>query len=117
MSLNDVELVKLRLPDRVTGLKAGTIDAAIIGEPFVAKAKDLGIVRELISAGEALGEAQEAILLSTDKVINEKRPAMELFMKAYKQGIADYFANPQKPEYLKAVAKIHQATRGYHCQV
>ena len=105
MGLNDVTLIKLRGPDRVNALKAGTIDAAIISEPMVAKAKAMGVAAELAGVGDELGDWLEGILITTEDVIKNRRPQLEKFLKTYVKGVNDFFSNPTKPEYLKAIGK------------
>jgi NitT/TauT family transport system substrate-binding protein len=105
MSFNDITVVKMAGPDTVNALKAGTIDAALISEPSVAQAKTLGAAVELASVGEELGEHQEAIIMTTEDAIKKRRPALERFLKAYVQGIRDYFKEPKRRQYLEAISK------------
>lgn len=100
----DVKLEKLDAPDRVSSLIAGTVDAIIVPEPFVAKAKATGKAVELVGVGD-LGMFLEAVLITTETTINQKRDPLRRFLKAYLRGVRDYVDNPRDPSVVGAIAK------------
>ena len=105
LTFNDIKLLKMRTPDIVKALKAGTIDAATIAEPFISRAKALGVVAEIAGNGEVMGEFLQATLVTTDDMIQKKRKELEIFLQAYAAAIRDYTANPHKPEFIQAIKK------------
>jgi NitT/TauT family transport system substrate-binding protein len=100
----EVKLVDLNAPDRVSSLAAGTIDAMIAPEPFVAQAKATGKAVELVSVGD-LGMFLEAVLMTTGSAINQRRDALKRFLKAYVRGAKDYNDNPRDSTVVAAIAK------------
>lgn len=100
----DVKLEKLNAPDRVNSLVAGTVDAIIVPEPFVAQAKATGKAAELAAVGD-LGVFLEAVLITTEKTINQKRDLLKKFLRAYLRGVKDYVDNPRDHGVVAAIAK------------
>jgi len=100
----DVKLVQLNAPDRVSSLVAGTVDAIIVPEPFVAKAKSTGKAVELAPAGD-LGVFLEAVLVTTGENIQNRKDVLKRFLRAYVKGAQDYLSNPNEPGNVAAIAK------------
>ena len=88
----------------MSSLAAGTVDAIIVPEPFVAKAKSTGKAVELAPAGD-LGVFLEAVLVTTGANIRNRKDVVRRFLKAYVKGADDYLANPNDPANVAAIAK------------
>jgi len=101
---DEVKFVQLNAPDRVSSLVAGTVDAIIVPEPFVAKAKSTGKAVELVPAGD-LGVFLEAVLVTTGENIRNRKDVLKRFLRAYVKGARDYLANPNEPANVAAIAK------------
>ncbi len=101
---SEVEIVKLNAPDRVSSLLAGTIDAAVVAEPFVTKAVDSGKVVALAPTG-SLGNFLEAVVITTAKQIGERRDVIRRFLAGYVRGVRDYVGNPREAGNVAAIAK------------
>jgi len=86
-----VNLVELPFPDMVTALAAGSIDAGLLIEPFVAAAMERGVGVRWKGIDEFYPEYQIAMLLYAPHfAAPEQRSAAERFMLGYLRGVREY---------------------------
>src|SRR5215467_6775807 len=83
----DVALIQLGgLPEIVTAMERGAIQAGFASPPNSSRAKRLGM-RELFDI-DALGlEVQQTCITVTSKYLRERRPLVKSFVQAYAEGL------------------------------
>jgi ABC-type nitrate/sulfonate/bicarbonate transport system substrate-binding protein len=83
----DVAIIQLGgLPEIVTAMEKGAIEAGFASPPNSSRAKRLGM-RELFDI-DALGlELQQTCITVTTKYLRERRPVVKAFVQAYAEGL------------------------------
>jgi ABC-type nitrate/sulfonate/bicarbonate transport system substrate-binding protein len=89
----DVALIQLGgLPEIVTALERGAIQAGFTSPPNSGRAKRLGM-RELFDI-DALGmEVQQTCITVTSKYLRERRPVVKAFVEAYAEGLRRFLVD------------------------
>jgi len=89
----DVAIIQLGgLPEIVTALDKGLIEAGFASPPNSSRAKKLGM-RELFDI-DALGlELQQTCITVTTKYLRERRPFVKSFVQAYSEGLHRFHAD------------------------
>lgn len=90
LGTKDVELVALPFPDMVPALANGSIDAAIVIEPFVTTAVERGVAVKWTDQAQWYREQQIAVLLYAQEFIQQKPDLARRFMVAYVKALRDY---------------------------
>jgi NitT/TauT family transport system substrate-binding protein len=91
LTTKDVTLVPGSAADNFSAFMSGSVDAAALQEPFIAKALASGKAKVLMPFGQVLPDGQNGILLFGEKLSGNTALAKR-FMTAYLKGIADYNA-------------------------
>jgi NitT/TauT family transport system substrate-binding protein len=89
----DVALIQLGgLPEIVTALERGAVQAGYASPPNSSRAKRLGM-KELFDI-DALGlEVQQTCITVTSKYLRERRPVVKSFVQAYGEGLHRFFTD------------------------
>lgn len=109
MTLADVDMQVIRsFPDMLVSLGNGSIDAAMVIEPFVTQGMKKGLLSPWKDPVEYDPLAQTAILVYGAGFMKNTEAA-ERFMTAYVQSVRDYndafFKNKNKPEMIDLLSK------------
>jgi len=107
---NDVRMVKLNPPDTVASLTSGTIDAAMLGEPFVSKVVSSGKAVTLAPGGQG-GHFQAAVIMTTGAQIAKNREVLKRFLKAYMRATREYAQDPKGAANVEAIMKFTKLDR------
>lgn len=107
---SEVEMIRLNPPDTVASLKSGTIDAAMLGEPFVSQIVTAGNAAALAPGGKD-GHFVSAVIMATGEQVKKNREALKRFLKAYIKGTQEYFANPRDAKSVEAIMKYTKLNR------
>jgi NitT/TauT family transport system substrate-binding protein len=94
MTLTDVHVVELPYPSMVPALGSGAVEAAIVLEPFLSQALQMGIAQQLNDLATASGgtatEGSTSVPLVYSEVFARDRGVAQGFMDAYLQGVRLY---------------------------
>lgn len=94
LTLADVHLVELPYPSMVPALGSGAVEAAVVLEPFLSQALQMGIARQLndlaVASGGTATEATTSVPLVYSEVFARDQAAAQGFMDAYLQGVRLY---------------------------
>jgi len=94
MNLADVHVVELPYPSMVPALGSGAVEAAIVLEPFLSQAIQMGIAQPLNDLAAASGgtatEGSTSVPLVYSEVFARDRSTAQGFMDAYLQGVRLY---------------------------
>lgn len=94
MTLADVRLVELAYPSMVPALSSGAVDAAVVLEPFLSQALQMGIARPLsdlvAASGGTAAESSTSVPLVYSEVFARDQTAAQGFMDAYLKGVRLY---------------------------
>jgi NitT/TauT family transport system substrate-binding protein len=94
MTLSDIRLVELSYPSMVPALGSGAVEAAVILEPFLSEALQMGIARQLNDLAEASGgtatDASTSVPLVYSETFARDHSAAQAFMDAYLKGVRLY---------------------------
>jgi NitT/TauT family transport system substrate-binding protein len=82
LSLADVELVTLTLPDAVPALENGGVDAAYLTAPYTQQALDAGIAEPIADVKEIYGEETTAGLIFGPSLLEDDRAAGAAVLRA-----------------------------------
>lgn len=91
MTLDDFDVTPVASPDQVSAFKGGSIDAAVMLEPYLTQGAGLGLVKEVSDLTEGTpksGEVLTGLLYGKDFV--EKPKLGDAFMLAYMRGVRAY---------------------------
>src|SRR5437016_8100706 len=83
----DVAIIQLGgLPEIITAMERGGVDAGFANPPQTSRAKRLGM-RELFDLNALGVELQQTCLTVTTKYLRERRPGVKYFIQAYAEGL------------------------------
>lgn len=91
MSLDDVEMVDLLPSVECEALQRGTIDIAVLSEPWLTWMNDSSDVSLWMDLREVVPEFQWGFILYGPTLLNENPEAGERFMVAYLKGVRQYY--------------------------
>lgn len=106
----DVRMMKLNPPDTAASLIAGTIDAAMLGEPFVSKVVASGKAVTLAPGGKG-GHFQAAVVMTTGEQIKQHRNLLKRFLRAYMRATREYSGDPKGAANVQAIMKFTNLSR------
>ena len=90
LTINDVRLTVLTMPDTVVALGNKGVDAAYIYEPFITTSLKQGTSRTVIPVGDVLDGADGYILVSPELAKSQPEVARR-FVTAFVHGMRDYW--------------------------
>jgi NitT/TauT family transport system substrate-binding protein len=91
LSDSDVELVTVPLPQMITAMKTGAIDAVEIWEPFTIVMEQMGYAYPLIQISDVVPNNQYAHIFYGGPFIKSKPELAQAFMEEYLRGVRKYF--------------------------
>lgn len=100
MTIDDVNFVKMGIPDAKAALDGGSVDVALLAGPTAYKAKQEGY--NLVTNGKGLTDALIAVAVS-EKFYNEHKDVIDAFMDAQAKVIK--FINENHDATMEIVAK------------
>jgi len=91
MRLSDFDVTPVASPDQVSAFRGGSIDAAVMLEPYLTQGKGFGLVKEVsdLTAGTPRGGEVLTGLLYGKEFIENRKPG-DAFMLAYMRGVRAY---------------------------
>ncbi len=109
LTLDDVDMVILGIPDMLAGLQGGSVDAADLIEPTVVQAVEQGIAVPIAREGaDPNGQAQ--VLLYGEQFIRDNPEGARRFMIGYLRAMRDLartdFKDPADAETIAQYTKI-----------
>lgn len=104
LGLADVDLQYMSFPDAVVALDAGSLDAAMIGEPLATKAEQDGLAVRLAGDFPIQG-VQPTMVFGNDGWMQEHEDATIGFVAAYLQAARDLTASFNDPLNLAIIEK------------
>lgn len=108
MGATDVEMIDLTFPDMLPALANKKVDAAMLTEPFVTKAGELGAGVRWKGGDELFPNAQQAVVVYSPKFISENREAANRFMVGWLRGVRDFNAafGPERKNQAEVINSI-----------
>ena len=91
LSDSDVEFVTVPLPQMITAMKTGAIDAVEIWEPFTIVMEQRGYAYPIIQISEVVPNNQYAHIFYGGPFIKSKPELAQAFMEEYLRGVRKYF--------------------------
>ena len=111
-SVNDIEIVALPFPDMVGALAGGSVDAALVLEPFQTRVLEQGTAVRLMGMDEMYPNFSLAqVGFSADFYAN--RPAAKAFLRGYIRALRHYDAALQRPPGDPARREIDALVASY----
>jgi len=109
MSMNDFTITPVASPDQVSAFKGGSIDAAVMLEPYLTQGTELGLVKPVSDLTEGTPQTGEVLTgLLYGKEFVEKRKLGDAFMLAYMRGVRAYndamFGDKGKAKAIQIIA-------------
>lgn len=110
MSLADFKIVPVLSPDQISAFKGGSIDAAVMLEPYLTQGIRLGLVKPASDMTEGTPQSGEVLtgLLYGKKLIEDKKLGDD-FMLAYMRGVRAYndavFGGKDRDKAFDIIAK------------
>jgi len=108
LSPDDVEKISMGPPDMVPALTNGSIDAAVMFDPFISIVTGDGTARRLAGSTEILPGASQAFLVFSNGMMENEELA-ERFLRAYKRSNGWIREALTTPEGRKELAEIYQS--------
>jgi NitT/TauT family transport system substrate-binding protein len=94
MTPADIRIVELSYPSMVPALGSGAVDAAVVLEPFLSEALQMGVARQLndlvTASGGTATEASTSVPLVYSETFARDHAAAQGFMDAYLRGVRLY---------------------------
>jgi NitT/TauT family transport system substrate-binding protein len=94
MTVADVHLVELSYPSMVPALGSGAVEAAVVLEPFLSQAVQMGIARQLndmvVASGGTAADASTSVPLVYSETFARDNATAQAFMDAYLKGVRLY---------------------------
>lgn len=91
MSLRDFNVTPVLSPDQISAFKGGSIDAAVMLEPYLTQGIQLGLVKQASDLTEGTPQAGEVLTgLLYGKTLIDDRKVGDDFMYAYMRGVRAY---------------------------
>jgi NitT/TauT family transport system substrate-binding protein len=91
LTLNDVQLTILQVPDTLSGLTNKGVDAAFAIEPFVALSEGQGVAKNVITVGDVFPGASSTLLTLGPVFEREQPDAVRRFAVAFLRGHRVYW--------------------------
>jgi len=107
MLLDDLNVQPMPFSDMVPALANGAVDGAVLGEPFLTRARSQGIVHKLIGLGEIYPGFTVSALCFTP-ALYANRPVAKRFVRAYVHAARDYLAALASPPSDPSREPIYQ---------
>jgi len=109
LTLKDIEMVGLALPDMPGALAGKSIDAAASGEPYIVRAVEIGAAVRVMGWDVVNPDHQLTGISYSEAFTRDKPDVAKRFMVAYVKGARDYndafVKNKGKAEILKILAQ------------
>ena len=117
LDLSSIHIVPVQsLPNELSAVKGGQVDATLLAATLVIPAAEHGDVQLLGWAGDET-PWQFAVLFAGTKTANDRHDTVEKFLRAYKKGARDYYEaftgadgkrqdGPTAPQILALIAKF-----------
>src|SRR5581483_8872951 len=96
LTLDDLNIQPITFPDMVGALANGSVDAAMMVEPFLSRAVQQGTAVRAIGLGDIYPNFTIATLGFADSLYSN-RPAAKGFVRAYLRAVRDYLAAEAGP--------------------
>ncbi len=90
LSVDDLQLVDIPVPNRLDAFQNGAIDISVIGEPGITRITNAGAARIWIPYEDLLPGVQTGLLAFGPTLTQENREAGNRFMLAYLKGVRLY---------------------------
>lgn len=103
LSYDDVEVVAVPFSDIPTALEQGSLQAAMLGEPFATFAERQGIAVRL--ADDFFDGDQATVVYFNEQFAKERSDVAFRFMKAYLKASRDLYYNYHDPENLQILSE------------
>lgn len=110
MSLKDFHITPVHAPDQVSAFKGGSIDAAVMLEPYMTQGVEAGVVKVVSDMTEGTPKQGETLtgLLYGKKMLQDRKLG-NAFMRAYMRGVRAYnnamFHGKDHDKVVKIIAK------------
>ena len=101
-SLADVEVVNMLVPDGVSALMGGHVDAAMVVEPVLTRLSSAGQIK-VIRDGVGVFSGM-TLITASDALVSQHPELIEAFLRAHNRAIAYIEANPEETLALVAEA-------------
>ena len=88
---SDAELVELGFPDMLPALANGSLDVAVLVEPFVVRAEDQGVGVRWRGSEEVIPGQVAAVIMYGPALLEQRPEVGRRFMTAYLRGARDYY--------------------------
>ena len=113
MSIADVDVTQLSMPQQVVAFANGAIDASFLPEPFLGKAIATKAGVSMIPASSLRDDDVTGVIIYSDTLINKRPEVAKRAMKAYIRGLRDYvdalkdgrLAGPGAEDVVDIIAK------------
>lgn len=114
MSMNDFNVTPVLSPDQISAFKGGSIDAAVMLEPYLTEGTELGLVKQVSDLTEGTPPGGEVLTgLLYGKEFIEKKKLGDAFMVAYMRGVRAYndaiFGGKGKAQAVQIIAQETKA--------
>lgn len=104
---SDIKLVETGFPGSEDALRSGRIDAAIMNQPFAAKAEAKGGIRKLFSIGDITPTSVQIFEVCSKAFVDEKPELAALYVKDLTRGMDMALAG--RDETLKVASEVTKA--------
>ncbi|MBI2953680.1 MAG: ABC transporter substrate-binding protein [Chloroflexi bacterium] len=109
LTMDDVDLVDLKITDMPAAFAGGSIDAGVVSEPTVVKAIEAGVAVRVLGFDEATPDHQLTGISYSEAFMKEKPDVARRFMIAYIKGARDYndafMKNKSKSEIIRMLVQ------------
>lgn len=113
LTVDDVRLVTLSMPERIVALQTGAVEIANVFEPTGTQAlADGGYAKILFDLAEVAPNQQQAVLALAGEWADSNEDAARRFVSAYVCGVQDYMNAVHAKEGLSAIWAILEKRRG-----
>ena len=90
MTVRDLDLTQLSMPQQVVAMANAAIDASILPEPFLNAAVKSGAGVNIAPVSQLRDNDVTGVIIYSDKLINSRPDVAKRIMKAYIRGLRDY---------------------------
>lgn len=117
MTMNDFAITPVLSPEQISAVKGGSIDAAVMLEPYLTEGTELGLVKQVSDLTEGTPQGGEVLTgLLYGKEFTEKKDLGDAFMVAYMRGVRAYndaiFGGKDKARAVQIIAQETKAPVG-----
>lgn len=112
LTLDDVRLSTLSMPERIVALEQGAVDLANVFEPTGTQALEAGYAKLLFDLAEVSPGQQQAVLAVSGEWAEENEQAVTGFLSAYACGVAAYMEAVESGDGLEEMWAILERERG-----